>query len=338
MQSFTTATPQEQAVFIARINASGAVAWAQSADSDQVDTVIGVHADAQGNVMAAGTFRGAGFQIASRLIQNPQVGMVQGWIANFDNNGVLRWAQKIASSSGDVQIKKMAPALRGAVYLLGAYTEKLAFDDGTQLQGVSGRRTAFVAQIDAAGKLLFAQNIAGGGDVTPLSLAVSDLGDILVVGRFVQNLQTPPLAGLQSASEALFAAQMDAKGQFVWARILSTQADVVVHAAQSATKRWFVLGSFVRQFAVDGISVNALHAEAAKSLFVASLDGQGQARWLASASSPSAAAIEPSSLWLDVAGNIYVGASIRADTQCGTMTARIVGKQQDLLVWKISQP
>lgn len=336
-QSFTTAGPQEQAVFVARINPSGAVTWALSADSDQNDTVIGVHADAQG-VATAGTFRGTGFQIASRLLSNPQPGTAQGWIAYFDHSGVLRWAQKIASTSAEVQIKAMSPALRGSVFVLGAYTEKLTFEDGTQLQGVSGRRTAFFAQFDTTGKLLLAQSLTGGGEVAPLSLAVSDVGDILVVGRFVQNLQTPPLAGLQSPSEALFAAQMDAKGQFVWARILSTQPEVAIQAAQSATQRWFLLGSFARSFSLDGQSVQALHPEGTKSLFVAYLDGKGQARWLTSASSPSAESLEPSALWADTSGNVYVGASMRAETRCGAATAQMIGKQQDLLVWKISRP
>ncbi|MCB9639452.1 MAG: putative metal-binding motif-containing protein [Myxococcales bacterium] len=337
--TFSTITPQDQAVFFARISASGAVAWAQSADSNQKDSVVSVHADEKGRVVTAGLFQGTEFQIASRLIQNPLPGKAQAWVASFDSTGALGWAQKIVGTTEDVSVYALYPSLRGAFFLLGSFVEKLTFEDGSSLQGPAGKRSVFVVGFDATGKILFSKAISGAADVEPRGLAVSDIGEVFVAGRFAQSLQVPPLAPLQTAAtSALFVTKLDASGQFVWARVFTAQEDVTLREMRWSAQRLFVLGEFVGSLQVDGVGVNALHTEKTQSMYLAYLDAQGQARWFTSASSPSGKAVHARSLWLDGAGNAYVGALISAETQCGGTLVSLTGKQQDLLVWKISRP
>jgi hypothetical protein len=166
------------------------------------DLSFTVSADKLGNVFIAGrTSRSSDNQPG---IGGPIVGAEDdAYIAKYDASGNLRWARKIATTETDQAWSVSADGL-GSVYVTGDTGGNLGAPNG-------GSADAFLGKYDAAGNVLWIQQLGGSGFDYAEGVFSDKFGNAYVVGETEGSLGGPNAGGYDA-----FVAKYDPAGNQLW--------------------------------------------------------------------------------------------------------------------------
>jgi hypothetical protein len=155
--------------FVAKYDASGALAWTRQLGTAGPDYSFGVSADQRGNIFVTGfTFGSLG---------GPQNGFNgDPYLAKYDATGALIWTRQFGSPETDVSYGVSADGL-GNAYLTG-YTHGY-------LDGRPGNpyTDAFLAKYNAAGTLEFTRQFGTGAYDDSRGVSADGLGNAYITGR-----------------------------------------------------------------------------------------------------------------------------------------------------------
>ncbi|WP_437721189.1 hypothetical protein [Sorangium sp. So ce861] len=187
------ATDADRDVFIARIEADGAIAWVKRLVDEGHGALRALAVDAEGDIAVAGELTGV---MSAAELTAPEA---RGFVVKLDAWGELRWGTLVSGKPQDV-----------AVWAAGDVVVASA------LPGQGGSDIA-IARLGAWGRPLWERVFDGPGTQEPTGVAVDAYGDVLLTGTFEGDLHFGEGAPhLSSAGMSdLFLARLDEGGEHV---------------------------------------------------------------------------------------------------------------------------
>ncbi|MBZ4373460.1 SBBP repeat-containing protein [Corallococcus sp. AS-1-6] len=288
--------------FVARLRASGEVAWTRQFGSSANEYVTGaaVH-DASPNAVAV---YATGYTSAA-LPGNVLVGMSDAFLARYDAQGGLQWLRQFGTSSGDFA-QGVATAPDGNVYVVG-YTS--ASMDG---QAWAGGQDAFVVKYDAAGDRQWSRLTGTSKNDQARAVAVGADGSVYVTGFTFGGLNGNANAGgTSSTTSDLFLVKYDAAGQRLWTRQLGTSTPDVAQAVATSRRASGEVEIYVAGRTQGGLDGNA--SLGSHDIVVVKYDASGNRVWTRQLGTSGEEQVF--GVTSDGGGNVYVTGSVPSDLQ-----------------------
>lgn len=193
----------ESDIFVARLDGAGAHVWsvAHGGDSFEQCTVLAV--DPQGSTLLAGSYLG-NLDLGGGNLSGDAGDL---FLAKLDSSGAHVWSRGFGAafmSSADV----LAVDDSANVYLYGAYDSSFGtFDIGVVLPMTEGN-TTFAAKYSSTGDPLWGRAYGGAGATYAGGLAVDSAGDLVMSGRFDDDIDFGNGPHLTAGSDDLFLAKI----------------------------------------------------------------------------------------------------------------------------------
>lgn len=171
-------------IFVAKLNAAGALQWARQAGGAGEDTASGVAVAADGSAYVAGATGGAGSFSPTNNVTSLAGAFTDGFVAKYAGDGRVTWVRQFGGA-GVAAARGVAVDAAGTVHLTGYFSGTAVFGTNT-LKGIIGSYDAFLARLDAAGNVAFAQQ-AGGENLSGdfgLAVGVDGAGNSVIAGYF----------------------------------------------------------------------------------------------------------------------------------------------------------
>ena len=269
--------------FVAKLDSAGNLLWVRNAGANGGDDQANALAlDAQGGVVVVGTFEQSATFGATTLTSTAASAA---FVARYDAAGNATWA--IASQAGtgaNAQATGVAVDSAGDIALTGFYSGSITFATATGSQGyaAAGSDDAFVARLDATGRLLWLRSFGSTDYDAGNGVAVDSADDVVVVGTFSDAVNfttgTTPVVLTAGPIFDAFVLKLDPTGQLIWARAYTGptgwakgQAVVV-----DPTGAIHVAGSFTGPVDFDpGAGTDTLTSVGSTDAFVAGLTAAG---------------------------------------------------------------
>jgi hypothetical protein len=289
--------------FIAKYNSNGTLLWASYYGGEKNDFASGLATDATGNVFISGQ-TGSSTGIATAGAYQPALAdsgtyfdgspLNDGYLAKFDNSGVLQWATYFGGVSSDIA-NSIATDATGNIYCTGmthsqhgiatpgAY--QTAFTLGLPL-GVGSE--AFIAKFTNAGSLLWATYYGGPDMDLGIGTATDRWGNVLISG-FTKSMSGIATPGAHQATEGdgenyndAFLAKFNAAGNLLWGTYYGGNSfDVSIGVATDTAGNSFLAGftTSTTNIATAGAHQDYYYPSGGYDCFLAKFDVSGNRQW-----------------------------------------------------------
>jgi len=208
--------------FVAKYTHAGALIWAKSFSGYwNAPSAIALCGD--GGLFAVGSFGGTvDFDPGANTLAITSKGAQDAYVVKLDVSGNLVWVKTFGGTLGTAA-NGVAAASDGSVYLTGSFDGTTDFNPGAGTYALSapdGTQAAFVLKLDAAGNLLWAENLSGVSYVTGVSVALDADENVYVAGNYADTAafnSWPFVSEITSAgSDDVFIAKLSPAGGFLW--------------------------------------------------------------------------------------------------------------------------
>jgi hypothetical protein len=262
---------EDETVFVAKYDGTGAVLWARNAITQGKADVFGLAAFDDGSFVACGAYDnkdivlGEG-EAGETLLED---GGDNGWIARFDASGALTWARRVSTANGKVFFMEPDTTPAGAIVVSGYYQGiEISMVPGTAGAidiDMPGQAGGFVARFEADGSFSWLTEMQN-ALVHTRGLACADDASCIVCVHYTQDLTIAPgLAGetvLPGASpqRMLATARISAGGALVWIRADAAAGTLAEDAAGVGVLpdgKSAVAGDFIATITVAGRALQA---------------------------------------------------------------------------------
>ncbi|MCS3799085.1 T9SS type A sorting domain-containing protein [Niastella sp. OAS944] len=246
-------TEYSQDIFILKLDASGNLAWAKNiGSSGGTNQGIGIAVDAVGNVYTTGYFtRTADFDPGTGIQNLYGASDNDIFILKLNAAGDYVWAKKMGDN-GVQRGGSIAVDASQNVYTTGYFEGTVNFDPGSGVHQLmsNGNADVYVSKLDAAGDYVWAVSVGSTGTDEGQSLALDNLNNVYLTGRFINDVDFDPGTGTHNLTSAagssdIFLLKLDASGAWQWAANLgSSGEDNGVAIAVTANDNVYTTGSF----------------------------------------------------------------------------------------------
>jgi hypothetical protein len=233
--------------FTAALDGNGSGVWARATPGANTETFFTVAATPSGGAVSAGRFLGDVSPGGS------SVNAVDGWdavVVQLDANGAYEWSQTIGGI-GD-EFARATVDSSGEVVVVGKFSDNVDFGNGATAS--AGGTDSFVVKRAPSGQLLWAFHVGSSGDDSIAHVAVDAERNILLPGRFDDDLTiagSTPLSPV--GGDDGFIAKLDPTGAVLWARTFGGALDDgISYAKADAAGNVFALGYFSGTIDVAG--------------------------------------------------------------------------------------
>lgn len=258
--------------FVAKLDTAGEFAWARRIGGAKDDEGRGVVAGRNGEVWAAGNFEEtAGMGPEGGSLDLRSAGHADIFVLRLDAAGGLVSSGRIGGPKEDT-LESAAAAGPGGLALVGRFVGTADFDPGpgTLSRAAAGYGDAFLARLEATGRLAWALQVGGNGSDQGFGVAGNRDGTVVATGH---------LGGQDDFS---FVAQYSSEGKELWSLPLEASDGLEVLAvAVDAQGTPHVAGAFKGQTArVEATGAEPVKAAGRSDAFVWRLVPRGPARTL----------------------------------------------------------
>lgn len=318
----------EKDMYIQKVTPQGAVVWTKffagtggNGGGNRFITST-TEIDAAGNLYVFGSFSGTIDFDPNLGVQEMTSDSINSmYILKLDNDGTLIWKQQFGGN-GDSELTGLAPLNSGNILVSGYFSDTCYFDLGTGSDTLvsNGIWDCFVMELDPTQNLVWINQIGGIGRDAQFGLTVDDLGNIYTTGGFSSTVDFDPGIGVYNQTctqdNDLFVQKLDASGNFVWARQV-TSLDLFGYSAGFDLEldnagNILVVGSFAGDADFDvgpGVDILGSHRVPndpfpAPDVVVLKLENDGDYIWakhIGGEHTDHAFTLE-----LDASGNVYV--------------------------------
>ena len=300
--------------FVARLDAGGSWLWARDAPGG----LSGLSTDAAGNAYLGGLFSGS-LTLGSTTLSS--TGSTDAYLAKISPAGTWSWARSFGAAGVD-EVTSLTTDAGGALYAAGRFSGPVTFGSISYTPPGNGTGYGFVGRLDpATGTWLWARQT----DVAAVGLAADASGSLWLTSTFsnaitIGTTRLTPTSGLRYPQTELLLARLDAQGNWLWARQISTVSATRAHLALDGGGNAFLAGSLSASTRFGTVTLTATSPSRADA-FVAKCDAQGS--WLWARQVVGSDDEEATTLSTDAGGNVYLaGYSLGNQLALGTTTLR----------------
>lgn len=260
-------------IFIAKHDRTGNVLWARRAGGSGDDHGAGVAVDRAGNLRVTGSFSGsAGFGGTSLNAG----GSSDGFVASFDRDGNVLWAQPVGGS-GTARGWRIACDAAGNATVVGSFSGNATV--GATALTSAGGEDAFVAKFSAGGVPLWAKRFGGTGAEQGTGLALDPDANLFLTGSFQGTVNFGGTSLSAGGGTQTFLVKCDRAGVVQWAKKaagLDSAAGTTVIAEDDGTCN--LTGTFS---ATATFGTTTLANREAGERFITKYDSAGAVLWAA---------------------------------------------------------
>jgi hypothetical protein len=261
--------PQDQG---ATFTPPGKVGLARGLGGKLEDEGWDVAVDGKGGLILVGAYRGA-IKVGSTSLTS--AGGTDILVVGLDAQGKVGWAASLGGVENDGG-HGVAVDAKGNVFVVGTVGGKATF--GTKTLASAGAADAFVARLDAQGKVGWVTSIGGAQADDGRGVAVDTKGGVVVTGGFHTKTTQGPLLSSKGGDD-IFVVRLDAQGKSLWARSFGgSGSDYGWSAASDGKGGALVTGNFDKSITIGGKQHTS---QGSWDGFALRLDGKGAVVWSA---------------------------------------------------------
>ena len=201
-------------MFLAKFDGDGNHLWSKSFGSgDGSEHPNGLAVDSAGNVIVVGFFSDS-FDFGGGLLTSTSA--FDAFVAKFDPDGNHIWSNRYGEGSGHDYANGVVVDGSDNIAVAGSFWDSIDFGGGV-LNSVE-REDAYLTKLDSAGNHVWSRSFGGSGDQEAEDAALDSSDNLVISGRFEQNID---LGGGQLASAGsfdIFLAKFDTDGNHVWSQ------------------------------------------------------------------------------------------------------------------------
>ncbi len=273
--SLTSSGSNFGSCFLVKYDPNGNVLWAKGIGFNEQAEALSVTTDAAGNAYITGNANSATLTFAP--ISFASIGA---FIAKYDPNGNVLWAQNVAASS--VTAQSVSSDGANNIYVTGQFISATAsFGAGTLNN--SGNFDLFIAKYNAAtGTNLWAKNASCSGADGGYSVHGEASGNVYLTGFFASSITFGGTTLNNSGGMDFFLTKYDAAGNVTWAKKAGgTFDDPGYSVTTDATGNVYVTGAFASSSITFGATTlnNTGGVSGTKDFFLAKYDAAGNVIW-----------------------------------------------------------
>jgi subtilisin-like proprotein convertase family protein len=150
-------------------------------------------------------------------------GGADGFLLKLDSSGSIPWAKQAAGVPSGGTSYRLATTSLGDVYLAGAFSETLTFENDVTLTSAGGT-DVFLVKYSSSGELLYTGQLSGIEAGTIGDIAVDSQNQIALVGEFIGTVDIDPGANekflTSLSSEAEFVLLLDHEANYLASHIM----------------------------------------------------------------------------------------------------------------------
>ncbi|MBD2133307.1 SBBP repeat-containing protein [Sphaerospermopsis sp. FACHB-1094] len=309
--------------FIAKLDKSGNVLWAQKLGGSSYNTSSGITVDNLGNTYATGFF----FDPATfGNITLTSTGLGDAFITKLDSSGNFLWAQKFGGASYDIAMGISVDS-SGNSYVTGSFSDTATFGDIALTS--AGSDDAFITKLDSSGKFLWAQKFGGTSYDYGEGIASDGAGNSYITGYFSDTATFGDITLTSAGGSDGFITKLDSSGKFLWAKKLGgTSYDSAHGITVDSSGNTYITGSFNGIATFGNITLTSTGNDNA---FITKLDSSGKFLW---AQKFDSIFCEANGITVDSSGNIYVTGYFSDTATFGNITLTSAG-DSDAFVAKL---
>ena len=316
--------------FIAKLDPTGAVTWADQVGGGLSDFGTAVALDAQANVYVGGEFSGQANLDPHGTANFSSSGGLDAFVEKLDTNGLYQWALAGGGPSSDY-LTGLAVHAPNDLSAIGRYTGPANF--GPNLLQSIDSTNLFVARISvpvvvvAPGPADFQSAVSVGGNIIDArGVALDAAGNSYVTGTFsgAVNFATgtaTPVTLTSGGYEDIYVASYTQAGTLIWAKdvsgtgILKSQGNgIAVDAAGDV----YVTGTYAGAITFAPGVGGTLTSLGGSDAFVAKFSSTGQFDWAASLGGTGNDL--GTGIAADATGNVYASGSFAVTGHFGANT------------------
>jgi hypothetical protein len=319
--------------FLALVDGSGALRWAQIIGGPSEDYAYDVVTDGDGGAWVCGTFKDT---IAIGPHRFVAVGAeANGFAFRVSFNGAISRALHLGPAPGVIP-GECAVDAENRLYVSGSYLGAPSFAGSPLPEAPAGRTAGFAAAFERDGRLRWVRTMVADSGAAWRGIAIAEDGSgaVLGVGQFRGRMPfgATALDGSGGAGASTWIARWSSDGEPNWAispagesygrGLRALGADIVVSGAFRSSLQW----------PATGASVPAIVSAGGQDLYAARLDANGVTLWARAIG--STADDEGAEIAADAAQTIYLGGSLAGIARIGATMLEPAGGR-DILVARL---
>jgi gliding motility-associated-like protein len=260
--------------------------WEQSVGGDNVDEIMDVCEDVNGNIISVGYFCNTGRFSQSYSLISASSGISDIFICKSNASGIIQWAIK-AGGNGSDRALSVATDNSGNIFVTGFYFGTANFGN-ISLTSINGSKDVFIAKISPTGNFLWATSCGGNLADIGNSIAVDVSGSVIIAGQFegTANFGTSTFSSMINPNTNLpsidiFLTKYDNNGNFLWAKNGTAEfTDRALDVITDNNNNIYMCGQFS-----DTITFNTTYNNPImNAVFLIKYDASGSEIWFKKAS------------------------------------------------------
>jgi hypothetical protein len=269
-----------QDIFLLKLDPNGNFLWAGGIGGVDYEESVGLGVDATGNVYLSAYFSAPiDADPGSGEVELTSQGVLDNFVAKFNSNGELIWANSYGGSGLEVVLAlRVTP--NGDQYITGSFS-----DPGVGVSNMtgSGNSTGYLLKLDTDGNFELARSIGASGNVTSYDLDVDTDGNMYLTGQFSGTIDLDPGIGITQFTSNLdngFVIKLDASGDFVWGNNIRSAETVIPYSIDVNSNGDVMISGYMETTTdfnpdpVDEFNLS-ISSENATSAFISILDDHG---------------------------------------------------------------
>ncbi len=302
--------------FVVRYDSNGSLVWAKAISGTSVVESMDIAADANGNTLITGNFKGIATMGAFTLTSPDDR---SAFIAKLDQDGNVLWAKAVGSSDGDVKGTNITTDVNGSAYVTGNFFKSLRFGSATFT--ATKDEQLFIAKYSSTGELSWVKLAGGLGSCFTHDISTDNSGNLYLAGQFwlTTVFGTTTLSNYSDVTKPadIFIAKYDAKGNALWAKQAGgTEGDdVATGITVDADGNSYITGFYQNRATFETTTITG---NAAGNIFLAKYTAAGSLQWVRKQEGTSDA--RGVSIDRDSNGNLYIAGHFEGSITSGSAT------------------
>jgi hypothetical protein len=229
-------------IFVAKLDNSGNIIWAESEGGSQADVGTRIKTNSNGKVFLTGYFRSSFIVLGSDTLYN--TGESDSFIAMLTASGTFQWGNSFKGSDDDF-IRSLSVTDNDEIFLAGSF-----FSDTLRIGYLSlynnGDNDIFISRFNALGNPIWSKSTGGTDWDMAAGIAVDTFDNIYICGSFRSSSVAFETNSLTNSGESnIFLVKYGFNGTLKWAKKAGgTYTDAASDVATDAAGNVYLTGDY----------------------------------------------------------------------------------------------